>query len=159
MCSSDLNGALQKQKKLFTVEQIKADWAGNPPPPNQAETSSVQNDTQSSNTYEQGGYQDRSQNQTSGLVMAPHQNSQGQEQKDPNAMNVDRNQSQKPLLRCYKCHKLGHMMRDCKAPFNIRNMTYEELQDYFDQAEAVKKDREEIRTKEKAQQDFPTAAQ
>ena len=50
-------------------------------------------------------------------------------------------------------------MMDCKAPFNIRNMTYEELQDHFDQAEAVKKDREEIRTKKKVQQDFPTVAQ
>ena len=71
-------------------------------------------------------------------------------------MNMDQNQLQRPPLRCYKCHKLGHTMRNCKAPFNIRNMTYEELQDHFDQAEAVKKDREEIRTKEKAQQDFST---
>ena len=39
------------------------------------------------------------------------------------------------------------------------SLQYKELQDHFDQAEAVKKDREEIRTKEKVQQDFPTMAQ
>ena len=50
-------------------------------------------------------------------------------------------------------------MKDCRAPFNIRNMTYEELQDHFDQAEAAKKNREAIRAKEKAQQDFPAATQ
>ena len=51
------------------------------------------------------------------------------------------------------------MMKDCRAPFNIQNMTYEELQDHFDQAEAAKKDREVICTKEKVQQDFPGATQ
>ena len=50
-------------------------------------------------------------------------------------------------------------MKDCHAPFNIQNMTYEELQDHFDQAKAVKKDREVIRAKEKAQQDFPGTTQ
>ena len=51
------------------------------------------------------------------------------------------------------------MMKDCRAPFNIQNMTYKELRDHFDQAEAAKKDREAICAKEKAQQDFPTATQ
>ena len=134
-------------------------WAGNPLPQIRQETSSVRNDTQSLNTYGLGGYQDRSQNQTSRSTIVPHQNSQGQDRKDPNAINVDRNQSQRPPLRCYKCHKLGHIMRNCKAPFNIRNIMYEELQDHFDQTEAAKKDREEICAKKKAQQDFPTAAQ
>ena len=46
-----------------------------------------------------------------------------------------------------------------QSSLNIRNMMYEELQDHFDQAEAVKKDREEIRTKENMQQDFSTMAQ
>ena len=32
-------------------------------------------------------------------------------------------------------------MKDCQAPFNICNMTYEELQDHFEQAEVAKKDR------------------
>ena len=50
-------------------------------------------------------------------------------------------------------------MKDCRAPFNIRNMTYEELRDHFDQAEAAKKNREAICAKEKAQQDFPAATQ
>ena len=45
-------------------------------------------------------------------------------------------------------------MKDCRAPFNIHNMMYEELQDHFDQAKAAEKDREVICTKEKAQQDF-----
>ena len=38
-------------------------------------------------------------------------------------------------------------------------MIYKELQDHFDQAEAAKKDREEIHTKKKAQQDSSTMAQ
>ena len=80
-------------------------------------------------------------------------------QKDPNAMDVDCTQEWRPLIKCYKCQKLGHMMKDCRAPFNIRNMTYEELQDHFDQAEVAKKDREVICTKEKVQQDFPGATQ
>ena len=74
-------------------------------------------------------------------------------------MDVDRMQEQRPLIKCYKCQKLGHMMKDCRAPFNIQNMTYEELCNHFDQAEAVKKDREAIHTKKKAQQDFPAATQ
>ena len=51
--------------------------------------------------------------------------------------------------------KLGHMMKDCCAPFNIQNMTYEELQDHFDQAEAAKKDREAICAKKKRNRIFP----
>ena len=39
---------------------------------------------------------------------------------------------------------MGHMMKDCQAPFNIRNMMYEELWDHFEQAEAAKKDRDAI---------------
>ena len=80
-------------------------------------------------------------------------------QKDPNAMDVDCTQEWRPPIKCYKCQKLGHMMKDCRALFNIRNMTYEELCDHFDQAEVAKKDREEIHPKEKAQQDFPGATQ
>ena len=80
-------------------------------------------------------------------------------QKDPNAMEVDRTQECRPPVKCYKCQKLGHMMKDCRAPFNIWNMTYEELRDHFDQAEAAKKDREAIRAKEQKQKDFPDTAQ
>ena len=55
-------------------------------------------------------------------------------------MDIDQTQERRPPIKCYKCQKLGHMMKDCRAPFNIRNMTYEELRDHFDQAEAAKKD-------------------
>ena len=55
--------------------------------------------------------------------------------------------------------KLGHMMKDCRAPFNIQNMTYKELCDHFNQAKAAKKNQEAIHVKEKAQQDFPAATQ
>ena len=74
-------------------------------------------------------------------------------------MDVDQTQERRPPVKCYKCQKLGHMMKDCQAPFNIRNMTYEELQEHFEQAKAAKKDRETIHAKEKVQQDFPSAAQ
>ena len=80
-------------------------------------------------------------------------------QKDPNMMEVNRTQECRPPVKCYKCQKLGHMIKDCRAPFNIRNMTYEELRDHFDQAEVAKKDREAIRAKEQKQKDFPNAAQ
>ena len=80
-------------------------------------------------------------------------------QKDPNAINVDRTQERRPPIKCYKCQKMGHMMKDCRAPFNIRNMTYEELQDHFEQAEAAKKNRDAIRVKEQKEKDFPGTAQ
>ena len=51
------------------------------------------------------------------------------------------------------------MMKDCRAPFNIWNMTYEELRDHFDQAKAAKKDRDTIRAKEQKEKDFPGTAQ
>ena len=124
---------------------------------NQAGISRVQNDFQQSyNSYGQDGYQNRSQQ--SGSATAPHQDNHSG-QKDPNAMDVDRTQEQRPPVKCYKCQKLGHMMKDCRAPFNIRNITYKELCEHFDQAKVAKKDREAIHTKEKVQQDFPSATQ
>ena len=80
-------------------------------------------------------------------------------QKDPNTMDVDRTQECRPPIKCYKCQKMGHMMKDCQAPFNICNMTYKELQDHFEQAEAAKKDRDTIRAKEQKKKDFPSVAQ
>ena len=80
-------------------------------------------------------------------------------QKDSNTMEVDKIQGRRPPVKCYKCQKLGHMMKGCHAPFNIQNMTYKELQNHFDQAEAVKKDRKVICMKEKVQQDFPITTQ
>ena len=55
--------------------------------------------------------------------------------------------------------KLGHIMKDCRAPFNIHNMTYEELRDHFNQTKVAKKDREAIRAKEQKEKDFSSAAQ
>ena len=95
------------------------------PPQSQAGTSLEQNAPRPSyNSYGQGGYQNRSQQ--SGSTAAPHQEYKPG-QKDPNAMDVDRTQERRPPVKCYKCQKLGHMMKDCHALFNIRNMTYEEL--------------------------------
>ena len=50
-------------------------------------------------------------------------------------------------------------MKDCRAPFNIRNMMYKELCDHFEQTEAAKKDRDAIRVKEQKEKDFPGVAQ
>ena len=126
-------------------------------PQNQAGTSGVWNDTQPLyNSYGQGGYQNR--NQTTRSATAPRQDYK-LGQKDPNAMDVDHTQERRPLIKCYKCQKMGHMMKDCRAPFNIRNMTYEELQDHFKQAEATKKDRDAIRAKEQKEKDFSSMAQ
>ena len=91
------------------------------PPQNQAGTSSEQNASRPSynNSYGQGGCQNRNQTTRSATV---HHQDYKLGQKDPNAMDVDRMQERRPSIKCYKCQKLGHMMKDCKAPFNIRNM-------------------------------------
>ncbi|KDQ24119.1 hypothetical protein PLEOSDRAFT_1086421 [Pleurotus ostreatus PC15] len=49
--------------------------------------------------------------------------------RDPNAMDVDR--SQRGLIHCYKCGGLGHMARDCKRRLDVRQMTYEDQQEYW----------------------------
>ena len=74
-------------------------------------------------------------------------------------MDMDRTQERRPLIKCYKCQKMGDMMKDCRVPFNIRNMMYEELRDHFEQAEAAKKNRDAIRAKEQKEKDFPGSAQ
>ena len=49
-------------------------------------------------------------------------------------MDVDRNQRQgAPIIRCYKCGKMGHIAKNCQSEFNIRNLTYEQAQDHFKQ--------------------------
>ena len=132
--------------------------AARKPPQSQAGMPGVRNDSQPSyNSYRQGGYQNQGQSSTRS-VMAPRQDNR-LEQKDPNTMDVDHTQEWRPLIKCYKCQKLGHMMKDCRAPFNIRNMMYKELHDHFEQAEAVKKDRDAIRAKEQKEKDFPAATQ
>ena len=80
--------------------------------------------------------------------------------KDPNAMDVDRGrqqpqQARRPLGKCFKCNGQGHYARDCRSKLDVRAMSYEEMRDYFEQAEAARKDREEIRRKE----DFVNATQ
>ena len=128
------------------------------PQQSQAETSSEQNaPRQSYNNYGQGGYQNWGQSSTGSATVPRQDNRSGQ--KYPNAMVVDQTQEWRPLIKCYKCQKMGHMMKDCRVPFNIRNMMYEELCDHFKQAEAAKKDRDAIRAKEQKEKNFPSAAQ
>ena len=132
--------------------------AARKPQQSQAGMSGIRNDTrQSYNSYGQGGYQNRNQTSTGSATVPCQDYRSGQ--KDPNAMEVDRTQERRPPVKCYKCQKLGHMMKDCRVPFNIRNMMYEELHEHFDQAEAAKKDREAIKAKEQKEKDFPGAAQ
>jgi len=83
-----------------------------------------------------------------------HQNI-GQLQHDPNAMDVDRNQAQRPPLKCFKCNGHGHMARDCQRQLDVREMTYDQMAEYFEEMKAAAKDRKEL-TKKK---DFPNAAQ
>jgi len=79
----------------------------------------------------------------------------GQLQCDPNAMDIDRNQAQRPPLKCFKCNGLGHMARHCQRQLDIRGMTYDQMAEYFEEMKAAAKDREELAKKK----DFPDAAQ
>ena len=79
----------------------------------------------------------------------------GQLQYDPNAMDVDRNQAQRLLLKCFKCNGLGHMARDCQRQLNVRGITYDQMAEYFEEMMAAAKDREELAKKK----DFPDVAQ
>jgi len=83
-----------------------------------------------------------------------HQNT-GQLQRDPNAMDVDRNQARRPPLKCFKCNGLGHMARDCQRQLDVRGMTYDQMAEYFEEMKAAAKDCEELAKKK----DFPDAAQ
>ena len=48
------------------------------------------------------------------------QNQQASSSRDPNVMDVDRNQAQCPPIKCYNCNKEGHMAHDCKSQRSIR---------------------------------------
>ena len=152
---------IDRQWRITKAEEAfygKANQSGavRKPPQSQASTLGVQNDSRQYNSYGQSGYQNRSQQ--SGSVTALRQEYKPG-QKDPNAMDVDHTQERRPPIKYYKCQKMGHMMKDCRAPFNIRNMMYKELRNHFKQAEAAKKDRDAIRVKEQKEKDFPGTTQ
>jgi len=67
-----------------------------------------------------------------------HQNT-GQPQRDPNAMDVDRNQARRPPLKCFKCNRLGHMARDCQRQLDVRGMTYDQMAEYFEEMNAAQR--------------------
>ena len=78
----------------------------------------------------------------------------GQPQCDPNAMDVDRNQAQRPPMKCFKCNGLGHIAKEWQRNLDIRGMTYKEMAEHFEAAAAAK-DREELMKKK----DFSAATQ
>jgi len=90
---------------------------------------------------------------------APPQHGQcqntGQPQHNPNAIDIHRNQTQRPPLKCFKCNGLGHMARDCQRQLDVRGMTYDQMAEYFKEMKAAAKDHEELAKKK----DFSDAAQ
>jgi len=79
----------------------------------------------------------------------------GQPQRNPNAMDVDRSQARRPPMKCFKCHGLGHIAKDCRRQLDVRGMMYDKMAEYFEAAAAAAKDREELAKKK----DFPAATQ
>ena len=79
----------------------------------------------------------------------------GQPQRDPNVMDIDRNQAQRPPMKCFKYNGLGHMAKECRRNLDIRGMTYEEMAEHFEAAATAAKDYKKLAKKK----DFSTAIQ
>lgn len=61
--------------------------------------------------------------------------------RDLNAMYVDHRRV-RPLIKCFKCRKLGHVARNCKIRLDVQNMTFEKISEFFwkEEEKARKKD-------------------
>jgi hypothetical protein len=53
--------------------------------------------------------------------------------RDPNAMDVDKNTATRPPMKCFKCGKIGHIARNCCDGLDIRTMTYDDMEKYFEE--------------------------
>lgn len=60
-------------------------------------------------------------------------------------MDVDSNRKRSQVM-CFKCHKPGHIARNCRSSIDINAMSYDALKEHF---EGLSKDKEE-----KKEQDF-----
>jgi hypothetical protein len=57
--------------------------------------------------------------------------SQQQPLSGPVPMDIDSSKKSKVSVMCYKCRQLGHIARNCKVPFDINAMNYDDLKMHF----------------------------